>query len=195
MTCQIVGATGNLSGKRFARKERPKMKGKYWLLWVALALLSTSCTSIHCGISRSTLNRYVPDHTLVKLMDLNKDVQEYLRETYHDSQPGCIKGDFDGDGIADYALLLSKTEGKIGVRLVVLKGKSSNDFVPFELDEFDERIKDIFLRPIPPGKIVNWDRTQTVSIDRPGFELVIFESASYVYFWKDGRFGFIQTSE
>lgn len=166
------------------------------VLLMILVFLSISGYLISCATSKLIISTYYQHHTLVELRDLNEDVQEYFIEKYPNSHPGCIKEDFDGDGLVDYALLLrTNIKGRIIERLVVLKGKNGKEFIPIDLDEFYGRIGDFFLRPIPVSKVEKCDRTEIVTLDRPGFEIVLFEAASRVYFWKGGKFNFIQTSD
>lgn len=152
--------------------------------------------STDCGITKEIVNKYYPHHTLIQLKDLNEDVQKYFATTYAESHPGCTKEDFDGDEEADYALLLrTKIKGKIIERLVVLKGKGGKNFTPINLDQYDERTGDSFLRSVLPGKIRDLTGTEIVTINHPGFEIILFEAASRVYFWRGGNFHFIQTSD
>jgi hypothetical protein len=172
------------------------MLRKNLVLLMILIFLSISGYLMSCATSKVIISTYYPHHTLVQLRDLNEDVQEYFAEKYPNSHPGCIKEDFDGDGLVDYAFLLrTNIKGIIIERWVVLKGKNGKEFIPIDLDESDERIGDSFLRPIPAGKVEKCDRTETVTLDRPGFEIVLFEAASRVYFWKGRKFDFIQTSD
>ena len=130
------------------------------------------------------------------MKNLDKDLQEYFTVTYHDSHPGCVNEDFDGDGIVDYALLLrTKVKGKNVERVVVLKGKIEQSFIPIDLDDLKDRTGSFFIRYVPPGKIKEWNTDKTIVISRPAFELVLFEAASRVYFWQENELHFIQTSD
>lgn len=147
------------------------------------------------------VKKYYPNYSIVQLKDLDKDVQKYFIETYRDARPGCIKEDFDGDGLSDYALLLrAKIKRRSIEKVVVLRGKGNESFDSINLEELTDRIGSFFIRHVPPGKIKKWEETErhkmkTVVIKLPGFELVLFEAASRVYFWKDNKFHFIQTSD
>jgi hypothetical protein len=166
------------------------------VLLLILIPLGISGYLMSCATSKGIISTYYPNHTLVQFKDLNEDVREYFAEKYPNSHPGCIKGDFDGDGLIDYALLLrTNIKGRIIEKLVVLKGENGKKFILIDLDESDKRVGDSFLRHIPAGRVEKCDRTETVTIDRPGFEIVLFEAASRVYFWKEGKFSFIQTSD
>jgi hypothetical protein len=152
--------------------------------------------SSDCEVTKEIVNKYYPHHILVQLKNLNEDVKKYFATTYAESHPGCTKGDFDGDGEADYALLLrAKIKEKIIERLVVLKGKGGKEFMAINLDQYDERTGDSFLRSVPAGKIKDSTGTEMVTTNHPGFEIVLFEAASRVYFWRAGKFHFIQTSD
>ena len=148
------------------------------------------------NLSNNLIKEYYPNYTLVQLKDLDNDLQEYFTATYHNSHPGCIQEDFDGDGLADYALLLrAKTKDKTIERISVLKGKKEQSFISINLDELKDRVGSFFIRYVPPGKIKEWNTNKTMVISRPAFELVLFEAASRVYFWQEDKFHFIQTSD
>jgi hypothetical protein len=165
-------------------------------LLILLVLIILSGHLVSCSSAKVSISAYYPDYVLVKLRDLNKDVQEYFAQRYPKSDPGCIKEDFDGDGVFDYALLLRKNMGEEPVeKLVVLKGINKKEFMAIEISTFHERIGDIFLRRVQAGRIEGLDRTESTTLDRPGFEIVLFEAASRIYFWKNGNFVFIQTSD
>lgn len=165
----------------------------------------SSTRGLNCGKHANTIvKKYYPNYTIAQLKDLDKDLQEYFTDTFGDAHPGCIEEDFDGDGVTDYALLLlseSKVEGKLIEKLIVLRGKGEQKFIPIELEEVREVtgssfvIRNSFIRHIPPGKIKEWDSNRTLTIKNPGFESVLFEAASRVYFWETGKFHFIQTSD
>lgn len=147
------------------------------------------------------VKKFYPNYSIVQLKDLDKDVQEYFTKTYGDAHPGCIKEDFDGDGLSDYALLLrTKRNGKSIEKVVVLRGKVNHSFSIINLAELKDRSGSFFIKHVPPGKIKKWEETErhrmkTFIIKLPGFELVLFEAASRIYFWKGNKFYFIQTSD
>jgi hypothetical protein len=139
----------------------------------------------------SVVSRYYPGYSVVGTKDLDRDVQDYLREEHRDSDPGCIEEDFDGDGLQDYAVLIQRKErAKTVERLVALRGAEGDNFVPITLDTFRDRIGSFFILPVRARNSMKQTRNS-----RPRFKLVLFESASRVYLWKGNSFTTIQTSD
>lgn len=144
---------------------------------------------------------HYPDYAILRLEDLNEDLQAHLRFNYGNAQPGYVKDDFDGDGFMDYALLLLKNEAKPMEKLVVLRGQGNGTFVPTALFEIGGEVassymlKNCFIRCIPPGEVEEWDHTRKVVIQYPGIEWINWESSSCVYYWQNGEFHHIWTSD
>ena len=66
---------------------------------------------------------------LVTLNDLVEEAREEFLGLHPNANPGWITGDFNGDGLIDYAVLLySKGKGKIYTRLIVLLATRDKTF-------------------------------------------------------------------
>jgi hypothetical protein len=145
--------------------------------------------------------KHYPNYRIVRLEDLDKDVREYFARAYPNGHPGCVEEDFDGDGLLDYALLLrTEVDGKTTEKVVVLRGRGDQSFVPINLDVLNDRSGSFFVRYVPPGEIRKWQETtrskmKTIILKHPGFELVLYESASRVYYWRGKRFHSVQSSD
>lgn len=66
---------------------------------------------------------------LVTLNDLVDEAREEFLELYPNANPGWITGDFNGDGLSDYAVLLyNKEKEKIYIRLLALLANNEGTF-------------------------------------------------------------------
>jgi hypothetical protein len=180
------------------------------VLWVPIALC-LCCPAIEsqafaqgkgCDDEiRRAAGKYYPGYLVVGLDGLDPDLRQYLAAIDHRQEPGCVKGDFDGDGTQDYALLLRKQIDETTTeRLVVLLGRADGSFTPVSLEILKDRLGSFYIRPLPPGKIGKWaevegSKRESMTLEHPGIELVLYEAASRAYFWSNGKFHSVQTSD
>lgn len=139
-----------------------------------------------------------PDCRLVRPEDLYEDLQRYFQDKYRDSYPGYVYSDFNGDGITDYAVLIRcEISNRITEKFVVFMGKGKDAFQAIDIAEWDDELslKNLFLHFVFPGTIKAWDSSSTVKLMSGGVELTLFEAASRVYYWDNGKFRFVQTSD
>ena len=177
------------------------------LLLVLLTLATPAMSgfemnSSQCELDAEALVRnYFPGSSIVKTRDLESDLRQFWAEKNPDATPGCIAADFNADGATDYALLLIKeNNGKRTEDLVILLGARDGGFKKMSLDTLTDRLGAFFLRPVLPSMITPWDKrsgkkTGSISIPYVGVELVLFEAAARVYYWRDGGFASIQTAD
>ena len=139
-----------------------------------------------------------PKCSLVKFKDLDRDLQNHFKEKYPDSHPCFLSGDFNGDGIADYAILLRcEVFQKMNEKFIVLLGTKKGSFQWINIYQWDDvlSLKNIYLCIILPGKIKELDSSKIKILKLPGIEVNLFESASQVFYWDKDKFNFIQTSD
>jgi len=150
------------------------------------------------------VRQYYPDYCILQLQNLSEDLRSYFRVTYHDTRPGYVQADFDCDGFSDYAVLLLleiTDKDKPLAKLSVLRGRENGTFIPIDLYEIGGEIvdshfvKNCFIRVTPPGEVEEWNHSTKVVIKYPGIEWVNWESSSCVYYWRDGGFHHIWTSD
>jgi hypothetical protein len=135
---------------------------------------------------------------LVQLRDLYDDLQNYFKKTYPDLHPGYVYGDFNGDGITDYALLIRCKDHNSKIeKFIVFIGQGKESFSTIVIDQWNDELslKNLFLSIIQPGKIREGDSSKIKILKFQGIKLSLFEAASRVYFWDNNKFSFIQTSD
>jgi len=138
------------------------------------------------------------DCRIVQLRDLYEDLQKYFQEKFPKSHPGFLHGDFNGDGIMDYAILIRfKSTKKTIEKFIVLLGKENNSFNQINIDQWDDELylNNLYLRIAKPGKIKEFDSSRIIKLNLTGIELKLFESASQIYYWDKGKFNIVQTED
>jgi hypothetical protein len=77
----------------------------------------------------SIIKRVCPSCKPVTFNDLAEEARDEFLDMYPNANPGWVAGDFNGDGLTDYAVLLSnRKNGKSYLRLIVLLATSANTF-------------------------------------------------------------------
>ena len=143
-------------------------------------------------LDRSDLNYELPRGQLEPYM------RSYFRR--HDkAEPWSVSGDFNGDGIVDWAGFLRTPAGRIDLVAVnsIETAFSHTALASLGLDG-DKLDFGVVLQP--PGEISGFplsdeDRRPTVTIDLPGIHLLYFEKASVLYYWWEGAFHEFVTSD
>ncbi len=170
---------------------------------VALLCLITFCKGQFQQVNQSNLPAEVIDiltkdfseTEILGLSDLEAVTLKYFTEQYPHQIPGMVSADFDGNGLADYALLLkgqafdkNNTDSEARILLVVFMQMDHGKFTRFVLNDEIVLLHRLFLRPVRKGKVdifIN-DTRASVSISFPAFEYVCFEAYSTLFFW-DGK--------
>ena len=126
------------------------------------------------------------------------------------AHPARVRGDFDGDGREDWAMLLRspspvRTETFGGrrwpihpVRFVVFFGGAGGRFEPHTISLGDESLPSItMLLSQPPGRIREWGQGQVIELRQPGIVQVHCDKAATTWFWDalGGRFDSIVTAD
>lgn len=135
---------------------------------------------------------------LLQLRDLNQGLRDYVVTNFLASSPGYIIADFNGDKLLDYAtLLLCEGEMKSNIRFVVFMANKDRSYSCLEINKWTEELylNNLYLRIAKPGRIREWDSERVFTIEHSSISLVLFEAASRIYYWKEGKFAYIQTSD
>ncbi len=161
--------------------------------FLALALTILSCSVTRAGQERdrgldAALKKF-PGYHLLSLQECDSDARAYFVQHFGKSNPSVVRGDFDGDGHPDYALIL-KDDKSGATRLVVLLCPAQEQCRSvYDLD-VTTYAGSIYIRPIPAGTRVS----QTEAIDSknqaaplkltsPGIRVEYFGKAEVVLYW------------
>jgi len=139
-----------------------------------------------------------PACRLLQLSDSDKGLQEYLIGTPRGINPGYIAADFNGDTKEDYAVLLLCDDKNIPkILFTVFMSSKNGSYSCIDIHTWTGTLylKNLYLDIFTPGKIREHDSRRVIPIKNHSVLLVLFESASQVYYWKDGKFNNIQISD
>lgn len=117
---------------------------------------------------------------------------------------GAIRGDFDGDGARDLAVLLVKNSDSSQVAAVVVWGRRLRDRVVVVDTWTDADRVDMSIGTVPPGSYTRTlsadpccerDEVGKINSSREGLVAGYFESATQAYFYRNGRWVWLQLTE
>ena len=127
--------------------------------------------------------------------------ESYLK-SYFDEQnlaePWAIVGDFNGDTVSDWAGLLRHESGQLN--LVVVYSESSK-YVHMVLSSLGVDEDGIYtgVELEPPGEVhgfpIDDEPNPVVTLSNPGIHLFYYEKSSVLYYWDEGSFSEMWTSD
>jgi hypothetical protein len=138
-----------------------------------------------------------PRAKLVEGSDFDAEMRKYLSENKR-AYYTVIHDDFNGDKLADWALLVkcqNKKDTPASEKLIVLIKKPNDGYSINVLEEFPYICDNVYIRPAPPGNLREWDSSKIVKVKFKGIKRVFFEKSSGVYFWGKDNFQYVQTSD
>jgi hypothetical protein len=147
--------------------------------------------------ARSLVKQRLPGWRIKLPSDLEAyDKKLWLKE--HPKEcPGIAVGHFeDSRRIAYGLLLIPKSAAAVGYKIVVLaKSESADDYRVRVLDEDRGSDSGLVISRVPPGRYPGFDTTQSVQLKLDGIEAERIEKSSVLYFWRNGTYRTLQTSD
>ena len=177
----------------------------FLLLCVFLTTALSSETKIdHCATSnlavgvRELLNSKFGDLRSKTLADLEGDDQRLWLTSNPRSCPGIAVGNFEGSGKPEYAILLIPASGtEVEYKVVVFAAvNGSSQYRTTVLDYGSSTPNSgLVLSRVPSGRQTGFDETKSVSLKLDGINVEWLEKSSVLYYYSNGRFRHLQTSD
>lgn len=114
--------------------------------------------------------------------------------------PGIALGHFESPDQTAYGLLLVPTSGaETGYKIVVLsKSDTAGNYSIRVLDHAEGQAgvgSGLVISKVPPGKYSGFDSTRSIRVRLDAIEAEWLEKSSVLYFWKNGKYRTLQTSD
>jgi hypothetical protein len=130
-----------------------------------------------------------PNATIVSLEDLNRVSQEKFLGAVDEASPGFVAADFNGDGVPDYAALLTfPQKNTSGEWLVVFMGNKDGGFQLRLLEKYNGVHDDIYITMEPPGEVKPFHSARSVKLRAPGIARIHPDRRPTLFYWQKGRF-------
>jgi hypothetical protein len=148
---------------------------------------------------KSILNRRFPGW---RFSEVSSDVQQFFRERFPDARPNLIKGDFDGNGQMDYAMLIEHSNfdrsgaafSHVVEKLAFLKRGAR--YKLYFLDDYAPSNLELYLNLAKKGEVGRDFKTEKkFRYPNDSISVSYFEKAGGTYIYRKGRFGYVTESD
>ncbi len=145
---------------------------------------------------KSSLDRRFPGW---KFLEVSEEIRDFFKkEVGPDARPELIKGDFDGDELSDYAMLIEHGEvvNEHGEAIaaeahLVVFLKRGNKYKFYELDDPGEYL----MLGIKGTDGFDFQADKKFKYANDAIEVGIFEKAGWTYIYEDGKFRYIYSAD
>lgn len=171
--------------------------------------VSVGCIAPFIAVPLSAAPPCLPDHVQAYFDSAGLDyglpqgqLEPYLASFFDEDkqpEPWAIVGDFNGDGVEDWAGLVRPDSGRLELVAVVSKDRGYSHFVLASTGPDNDNIY-FGVTLEPPGVIEGFpfddeDPNPSVTIDNPSVHLFYFEKSSVLYYFRDYKFHELWTSD
>jgi len=130
-----------------------------------------------------------PNASIISLENLNRLSREKFLGAGDEASPGFVAADFNGDGVPDYAALLTFPQKKsTGEWLVVFMGSKDGGFQLRLLEKYDGFHDDIYITMEPSGEVKPFNSVRKVKLQAPGIARIHPDRRPTLFYWQKGRF-------
>ena len=134
-----------------------------------------------------------PGYHLLTFEELDSAARDFFLQHFPKQNPSVVRGDFDGDGNPDYALLLRDNKSTAAKLVVLLCSGPAQCKSVYDLD-LTAYSNSVYLRPMKVGSRVSQtdaiptnDRALSKRLTSLGVEITYFEKAKVVLSWNPKR--------
>ena len=150
--------------------------------------------------AKSFVSKTFPGWRLKLTSDLVAYDQELWAKEHPKECPGIAVGHFEAaDQVAYGLLLIPKSVPELGYKIVVLnRSTTGNTYSVRVLDHAEGQPgadSGLVISKVPPGGYSGFDTTQSAKLRLDGLEAEWIEKSSVLYFWRNGRYRTLQTSD
>jgi hypothetical protein len=147
--------------------------------------------------ARLQVNKKLFEWRIKLLSDLEAYDKELWLKEHPKECPGIAVGHFEDLSQMAYGLLLiPKSTAGIGCKIVVLAKSEAEDSYSLRiLDQESGDDSGLVISKVPPGRYTGFDTTQAVRLNLDGLEAEWLEKSSVLYFWRNGKYQTLATSD
>ena len=157
----------------------------------------TPCEKALAPTVQSYIEHQFPEWRPKVLSDLEGYDRQLWQETHRKECPGIAVGHFEHAEQLSYALLLvPRSTAKSGYKFVVITSAPEHTYRSEILDHNDAAdASGMVISKAPPGKYSDFEQTKTVQLKLDSISVDWLEKSSVLYYWSEGHFLSIDTSD
>jgi hypothetical protein len=148
---------------------------------------------------RDLLKAQFPEWRPKRVSDMDSEYQQLWLSSVHGEEcPGIATGHFETVPELSYAILLVPKSNPSGGHKVVVasKGEPKSTYTWKLLDHAEgQTYSGLVISKAPPGKYSDWENTKSIRLKLDGITVEWMEKGAVLYFWSEGRYHKIQTSD
>lgn len=175
------------------------------LVWVVILVVMPAssgqvkpiCQTSLAPSARAVLASKYADWRPKDVSDLGTDDKELWLNAHPKECPGIAVGHFEEADRLSYAVLLvPRLELQHGYKILVLT-PTGNGYAARILDHADGEYSSsgLVISKLPPGTYSDFEGTAPVRVTRDAINVEWIEKAGVLYYWANGKFRTIQTSD
>jgi len=150
--------------------------------------------------ARMLVNKKFPGWRIKGLADLVDDDKQLWAKAHPKECPGIAIGHFETHNQTAYGLLLIPASGtETSYKILVLSKSATTDVYSVRVLDHAEGQpgsgSGLVISKVPPGKYSGFDSTQSVRLPLDALEAEWIEKSSVLYYWRNGRYRALQTSD
>lgn len=172
------------------------------IILAATALHAAPKTSQICaGVLPRQLREHVrsefPGWRPKELSDLQSDDQQLWSNARPNECPGAVAGHFSNEKTVSCAILLvPESRPESGFKLLV-SGNKPGHLYQFTVLDHDDKLggQGMVISRVEPGKYTDFESTRSVRIKLDAINVEWLEKEALLYYWSEGRYQTLQTSD
>ena len=175
---------------------------KVSLLLTLVTLVPLSLAQSHSCIlppqASHVIEQKFPGWRAKDLSDLDEDDRKVLHAENAKACAGIAVGHFESVASIAYAILLiRKSAAEVGFKVIVLSRLGEGNVVRMiqHSDTEDGRGYGLVISREPPGKKLGFDTSKAVRLKLDGVNVEYLEKSSVLYYWSNGRYRSLVTSD
>lgn len=127
-----------------------------------------------------------------KMAEVNKAAADWIKRSKKPFAPNLIKGDFDGNGKTDYAVMIQRENNAQPAISTVVFLHSAKGYKMFDLEGGDG---DYIVLEKKGTRAFDHDKNKGFAHKYDAVSVGIWEKAATSYIWKNGKFNGVITSD
>jgi hypothetical protein len=167
---------------------------------VSVAQAQGACQNVIPQDAQALIAGKFPGWRTKLLSDLGADDQQLWTKAHPRECPGTAAGHFeDHDSLAYAVLLVPKSDANRGYKIVVLsKSAASETYSAKILDQAEgpqSGAPNLVISSLRPGTYPDFEGIKSVRLKLDSINAEWIEAAAVVYYWSNGRYRTLQTSD
>jgi hypothetical protein len=141
------------------------------------------------------IQKEFPTWNVVTIDNLNPDDRALWLQEHSNECPGFAVGNFDGRGSPSYAVTLLRHQGEKLWQMLLVVRSENEGYRLHVLSKAQETAHVSVVEKLPPGNYSSIDQSARIRARFPVIQYEAIEAGAIIYYWRNGRYNSLATSE